>query len=81
MIYVGGILSRLLSQYVCNARSISHSIVACIIAISCVGLLGVKTPLKIEIIHIVPIVNNCICVKESLMVHFQCTQAAGYHYG
>ena len=53
----------------------------CIIVISCVGLLGVMMPLKIEIIHIVPIVNNCICLQRVIHVALSVfTQAACYHY-
>ena len=46
---------------------------------SYVGLLGairgaiyMMAHLKVEIIHIVPIVNHCMCCQESFMVHFQC---------
>ena len=35
-------------------------------------LLSAQTPLRVEIICIVPIVRQCICCQESLTVHFQC---------
>ena len=76
----------ILSQYNCHVRShkvfpFSQSIVAYIIIIPYVGLLDVMTPPKIEIIHMVPIVNHCICrqrVTRGALSVF--TLFAGYHF-